>query len=145
MNDELDRLAAEAAFVESSDLAAQPPMPGEELPPATDPAQEWRDLAQWSREIIVAPVPELQPDFTPDRFNALGDALHRCAEHYGFAVPDVVSHPLVHLAIAIFPLAAAVVRLKKKNEAAAKKVPSAPAAATVPGSDTVTFGAPIPA
>lgn len=116
--DELERLAAEAAVVEADDAANQPVMPGQEPAPVIDPAQEWRDLARFGADLVLAPVPELRTEWSPERIDALGMALARCAEHYGWTTGGIIGHPLAGLAIATWPLAIPVVRMVKAQKAA---------------------------
>ena len=70
MSVELERLAMEAAAVEAEDLAAAPAMPGQEPAPVVDPSQEWIDLARFGADLVLAPIPELKPEWTGERVEA---------------------------------------------------------------------------
>lgn len=114
---ELDHIAAEAAIAEADELANQPVMPGQEPAPVIDPAQEWRDLARFGADLVLSPVPELAADWTPERIDAFGNALARCAEHYGWTTGGILGHPLAGLAVASWPLAVPVIRMTKEKKA----------------------------
>lgn len=123
---ELDQIAAEAAAMEAEN-AAPTAQPGEPLPPPVDPAQEWRDAANMGCGLVIAMRPELKAEWTKDKLDALGDALNKCAERYGWTVGGMFGHPLVALAFAAFPLAASAVRVEReraeKKQAANPKEP----------------------
>lgn len=113
---ELEQLAAEAALIEADELANQPVMPGQEPAPVIDPAQDWIDLARIGADLVTAPIPELKQEWTPERIDAFGLALSRCADHYGRTIGGILGHPLAGLAIATFPLAMPVIRLQKARK-----------------------------
>lgn len=127
-NDELSKIAAEAEAMEAEQAQASGALSGEVLPPRPDPAQEWRDAAHMGCGLILAMRPELCQEWTPDKLDALGDALNKCAERYGWTVGGIFSHPLIGLGLAVFPLAASAVRVereraeKKAKERAAQPV-----------------------
>lgn len=126
---ELDQIAAEAAALEAEQAQASGvALSGEPLSPPVDPAKEWRDAARMGCGLILAMRPELGGEWTPDKLDALGDALHKCAERYGWTVGGMFTHPLIGLGLAVFPLAASAVRVereraeKKARERAAQPV-----------------------
>jgi hypothetical protein len=114
--DVLDQIAAEASVLEAQ---SAPVMPGAEVPaaPPVDPAQEWRDAVEQGSGLVLSVYPELQSEWTPTRLAALGNALAKCAEHYGWTVGGIFGHPLVGLGIAVFPLAVPLVKLGKAKAA----------------------------
>lgn len=107
----LDAIAAEAAAFEVA--AAPVETPAAPPAPVVDPAQEWRDAANMGCGLILAMRPELKAEWTQDKLDALGDALHKCAERYGWTVAGIFGHPLVGLAFAVFPLGASLVRIER--------------------------------
>jgi hypothetical protein len=136
--DELDQIAAEAAALDLDTAAAMPGAPEPEAP--VDPAQEWRDAAQQGGSLILAVHPELKPDWTPDRLDALGNALAKCAEHYGWTLGALFGHPLVGLAFAAWPLGVPLVKMsKEKAQRKAADRGETPAAAVVDGKPESVF------
>lgn len=123
MADELDMIAAEAAALEAD---TAPAIPGEfgqtaQAAPMADPAQEWRDAAAMGCGMVVAMYPELKADWNEQRMADLGNALHRCAERYGWTVGGLFGHPLVGLAVATWPLGVSLARVAKERAEAAKR------------------------
>src|SRR5574340_892448 len=121
----LDAIAAEAAAFE----VAAAPMETPAAPPApvVDPAQEWRDAANMGCGLILAMRPELKAEWTQDKLDALGDALHKCAERYGWTVAGIFGHPLVGLAFAVFPLGASLVLTAMAGIVLGMGMPTTPA------------------
>lgn len=132
----LDVVAAEAAAFEATS-AAPVAVPGEPSAPVVDPAQEWRDAAHMGCGLVMAMRPELKAEWTADKLDALGAALHKCAERYGWTVASFFGHPLVGMAFAVFPLAASLVRIERaraEKKQAEQPQPAQPGAANDGGS-----------
>lgn len=117
MSEELANLAAEAAQVEAGEVAASGvTADGVEVAAPVDPAEEWKTATRMAAGMVLSLVPEIKPDWTDEKLDAFGEALGRCAQHYGWSVGEVVGHPLLALAIAGFPLAVPVWKLKQVKE-----------------------------
>lgn len=111
---ELDQIAAEAAKLDAENPGANA---GGEVMPVIDPAQEWRDAAHMGCGLVTAMKPELKAEWTPDKLDALGDALNKCAERYGWTVGEVLGHPLLCLAFASWGLIAPLIRIERERVA----------------------------
>lgn len=117
-NAELDKIAAEAAAMEAVNTT---PGAVEPLASPVDEAQEWRDAANMGCGLVIALRPELKAEWTPDKLDALGNALHKCAERYGWTVGGLFGHPLVGLAFAAWPLAVPMVRIERERAKSEKR------------------------
>lgn len=126
-DDELARIAAEADQLQAEN-ENQPGSPGE-LVPIVDPVQEWRDAAHMGCGMVTAMIPELKSEWTPDKMDALGDALSKCADRYGWTVGEVLGHPLLALAVASWGLIAPMRRIEREK---AEKAQQAKVVETVP-------------
>lgn len=140
MND-LDQIALEAAALDAETMA--PPAglaDAAGMAPMVDPTAEWIDAANMGCGLVIAVYPELKDDWTKDRLDALGVALSKCAERYGWTVAELLGHPLVGLAFATWPLGAALVRVTKAREAEKARTakPATPAASTQAMPEPVT-------
>lgn len=139
--DPLDAIVAEASALEQQTAAAVPGADQEPAAPPVDPAQEWRDAVVQASGLVLAVHPELSQDWTPARLDALGNALAKCAEHYGWTLGALFGHPLVGLGFASWPLAVPLVKLAKQKAAQRPVKPgtAAPAAAAANGAPESVF------
>ena len=118
----LEALLSEAAAVEAGEgMAAEEAQAKIEGGVVVDPNQEWIEAARHGAELFTALVPEVKPEWTGARVDALGEALGKCAEYYGWTVGGMFGHPLFGLALAGVPLAVPVVRVVKEKRAAAEE------------------------
>lgn len=111
--DELSKIAAEGAALEM-EAAAQPGAQVEPVP-VVDPAQEWRDAAHMGCGLVTSMRPDLKAEWTVDKLDALGDALHKCADRYGWTVGEILGHPLLALAFASWGLIAPIIRIEREK------------------------------
>lgn len=75
-------------------------------PPAPEQqeAQEWRGAAVHIGQAVRDLLPVTREAWTDEKLAAFGDALARCAQHYGWKFGDALNHPLLALALASVPL-----------------------------------------
>ncbi len=136
---ELARQQAEAA----DRGEAPPPAPGPDagaqgepgaVPAAqVDESKQWIDAALYYGDAVRAMLPDnASKHWTDERLRKLGEALARCAVHYGWKF-GAVTHPLAQLAVAgaplVWPIAAPYVMPKiaelMKGRAPAVNAPAA--------------------
>jgi len=73
---------------------------------AEDATEGWLQAVNTAGEIISATWPSARPVWNPGAQERLAAALARCDEAYGWGgVGSLMSHPLLGLALAAFPLA----------------------------------------
>lgn len=123
MSDDLDQIAARAS---ADDALAVQLTPEEQAKADKNPVKEWQSVAHQVGALICAGLPEVRPDWTAARLDALGEALAACAERYGWTAGALLSHPLLLLAVASFPLAASVGRAVQARKAMREAPPVEP-------------------
>lgn len=70
-----------------------------------DNADGWRQAIAYAATVVAVMIPEAGPVWNTARCDALGDALAKCDEAYGWGgVGGLISHPLIALGFASFPL-----------------------------------------
>lgn len=69
-------------------------------------AAGYRDAMNHAAKMVSAMFPELKPVWGEDSMGNIGEAPAHCDEHYGWGgAGKLLGHPLVHLAVASFPVA----------------------------------------
>jgi hypothetical protein len=70
-----------------------------------DESRQWIDAAMFYGDTVRTLLPdEAARHWTDDRLGKFGEALARCAQHYGWQWGGAAKHPLAMLAAAGFPL-----------------------------------------
>ena len=146
----VDGIAAEEV-AESADAAAQATaaQQAQEAQQQQENAEGWRQAVRAAGDIVTSALPEAKPVWTRERMDNLGDALARCDEVYGWGgAGNLLTHPLIGLAVAAFPLAFGTVKVVQTiNEREASKGAPAVMAKPVPPSEQpdVTLAQPVAA
>lgn len=110
-SDALDASGQVAALAAAADAGLEAPSPAAAIGASADELQReqdrqsWRDAAVQFGSVARTLHPICEREWTDQRLGAFGDALAKCADHYGWKFGDVLSHPLAGLAAASFPLA----------------------------------------
>lgn len=125
-NSELDLIAQEARAAEAEQVAADAPAAQE---PQVDPVTEWSDAVDMGCELVFVGLPELEAKWTADRRARLAAALAKCAERYGWTVDGILGHPLLHLAVAVWPMAASLIQVARAKAIEKRREAEAAAAA----------------
>lgn len=103
--DELTGLEQRALAADRGEAAAADPEAAQATAATPDEAQQWVEaVLQLGPMARTVPVPGFD-QWTDERLRAFGEALARCAKHYGWTFGGMLSHPLIGLAVAAFPLA----------------------------------------
>jgi len=105
---ELADKVARADLGEASPPPAAPPPSSSEPQPApiVDESAPWIDAAMQYGAVLRTALPEgAAAHWTDERLHKFGEALARCARHYGWKWGELFNHPLAILAAAGWPLA----------------------------------------
>ncbi len=84
-------------------------------------AAGYREAMRHAAKMVTAMFAELKPVWADESMNNIGDALAHCDEHYGWGgAGKLLGHPLVHLAVASFPVAVGTAQYFKMRRAQAE-------------------------
>lgn len=115
-------LSAALGAVEAEEMQGSGPMPKAPMQIMED-QQKAENIAGWKMAVVQivpmveAAIPELKGFVQRGQWEEFGQALGEAAHHYGLGIGDALSHPLVKLAAASFPIAVAGYKIKQARMA----------------------------
>jgi hypothetical protein len=121
--DELDRIAAEAAVMESEAQAKIDDI--ENPPPLIDPAETWAQIPMMLGALLAIAMPELKDAYTEPACMQWGGAMAQVAEKYDWEAAETMSKwaPELALVFASVPLVLPTIAAIKTRKAQGQRQP----------------------
>jgi hypothetical protein len=125
-NDQLDRIAMEAAGDEAAASQAEQDFLNPPDENAIDPAQTWAQIPLMFGRLISMAMPELHGVYTPDKCLVWGQGMAAVADKYEWDAASTIARfgPEIALCVASVPLVLpTVAAIRARQEAKAKEAP----------------------
>lgn len=104
-----------AEFIEGQEHAEQQQQ-AKQAAKAEDNLAGWLKAVNHAGSLVTAMIPEATPVWSPERLQALAEALARCDDAYGWGgVGGLFEHPLIGLGFASFPLVVGTAKVLKEK------------------------------